>query len=90
LIVAFGVIGSASRAHAKHGAIARFRRGMVIDYPTDAANRAGSCIFINTRRRIQPVAPLDASICRKTGLQPCRNSRKSILLCLPKYLKISA
>jgi hypothetical protein len=51
LIVAFGVIGSASRGHAKHGAIARFRRGLIIDYPTDAANRARSCIFIHIQKK---------------------------------------
>jgi L,D-peptidoglycan transpeptidase YkuD (ErfK/YbiS/YcfS/YnhG family) len=29
------------------GAMPRYRRGLIVDYPTDAANRAGSCIFIH-------------------------------------------
>ena len=28
-----------------------YRRGLVVDYPTDAANKAGSCIFIHVWRR---------------------------------------
>lgn len=28
-----------------------YRRGLVVDYPTDAANRAGSCIFFHVWRR---------------------------------------
>jgi L,D-peptidoglycan transpeptidase YkuD (ErfK/YbiS/YcfS/YnhG family) len=29
------------------GTIPRYRRGLVVDYPTDATERAGSCIFIH-------------------------------------------
>jgi hypothetical protein len=34
-------------SHEKMQATALYRRGLVVDYPTDAANRAGSCIFIH-------------------------------------------
>jgi L,D-peptidoglycan transpeptidase YkuD (ErfK/YbiS/YcfS/YnhG family) len=33
------------------GMITRFRRGLIIDYPTDSANRAGSCIFIHIQKK---------------------------------------
>jgi L,D-peptidoglycan transpeptidase YkuD (ErfK/YbiS/YcfS/YnhG family) len=33
------------------GTIARFRRGLIVDYPTDAAHRAGSCIFIHIQKK---------------------------------------
>ena len=57
------------------GAIARFRRGVIIDYPTDAANRAGSCIFIHIQKKDPAGGTVDASICQRIGSQPCRNSR---------------
>jgi L,D-peptidoglycan transpeptidase YkuD (ErfK/YbiS/YcfS/YnhG family) len=31
-------------------AVQRYRRGLVVDYPTDAKARGGSCIFIHVRR----------------------------------------
>jgi L,D-peptidoglycan transpeptidase YkuD (ErfK/YbiS/YcfS/YnhG family) len=33
------------------GAIARLRRGLIIDYPTDAANRAGLSIFFHIQKK---------------------------------------
>jgi L,D-peptidoglycan transpeptidase YkuD (ErfK/YbiS/YcfS/YnhG family) len=31
-------------------AVARYRRGLLVDYPTDAPARGGSCIFIHVKR----------------------------------------
>jgi hypothetical protein len=72
------------------GAIARFRRGLIIDYPTDAANRAGLSIFIHIQKKNPTSGTAGCLNLPENRLQPCRNSRKSILTRLPKYLKISA
>lgn len=49
---AYNTITSRTRVGAKvHGeamrASARYRRGLLVDYPTNAAARAGSCIFVH-------------------------------------------
>src|SRR6187200_380713 len=48
-ITSRGIVG-----HKVHGenmrAVPRYRRGLVVDYPTDAKARGGSCIFIHIKR----------------------------------------
>lgn len=48
-IASRATIGPATRGEDMH-AVDLYRRGLVIDYPTDAAHRAGSCIFIHVWR----------------------------------------
>jgi L,D-peptidoglycan transpeptidase YkuD (ErfK/YbiS/YcfS/YnhG family) len=52
-------------------AVQRYRRGLLVDYPTDAKARGGSCIFIHIKRSTE--APT-ASLCRRRALWPGRNS----------------
>jgi L,D-peptidoglycan transpeptidase YkuD (ErfK/YbiS/YcfS/YnhG family) len=58
------------------GAIARFRRRLIIDYPTDAANRAGSCIFIYIQKK-NPTS----------GTAGCLNLPKNRVAALQKFTK---
>lgn len=48
-ITSRGEIGSSVHAE-DMGGVDLYRRGLVIDYPTDAARRGGSCIFIHVWR----------------------------------------
>ena len=68
------------------GVIMRFRRGLIIDYPTDAANRAGSCIFIH----IQKTDPTSGTAgClnlpenRVAALQKFANTHLTVLALIP-------
>ena len=69
------------------GAITRFRHGLMIDYPTDAANRAGSCIFIH----IQKTDPTSGTAgClnlpenRVAALQKFANKHPTVLALIPE------
>ena len=69
------------------GAIARFRRGLIIDYPTDAANRAGSCIFIHIQKK-DPTSGtagcLNLPEDRIAALQKFANKHPTALALLPE------
>jgi D-alanyl-D-alanine dipeptidase len=43
-------LGPAVRAENMSYAVTMYRRGLLVDYPTDARRRAGSCIFIHVWR----------------------------------------
>jgi len=40
--------------------VSRYRRGLIVDYPTDANARGGSCIFIHIQR--SPTSPTEGCI----------------------------
>jgi L,D-peptidoglycan transpeptidase YkuD (ErfK/YbiS/YcfS/YnhG family) len=69
------------------GTIARFRRGLIIDYPTDAAHRAGSCIFIHIRKK-DPTSGtagcLNLPEDRVAALQKFANEHPTALALLPE------
>jgi L,D-peptidoglycan transpeptidase YkuD (ErfK/YbiS/YcfS/YnhG family) len=69
------------------GAISQFRRGLIIDYPTDAANRAGSCIFIHVRKNGPTggtAGCLNLSENRVAALQSFANKHPSVLVLIPE------
>jgi D-alanyl-D-alanine dipeptidase len=43
-------VGTAVHAENMSRALPMYRRGLLVDYPTDASNKAGSCIFIHVWR----------------------------------------
>jgi L,D-peptidoglycan transpeptidase YkuD (ErfK/YbiS/YcfS/YnhG family) len=69
------------------GAIARFRRGLIMDYPTDAANRGGSCIFIHIQKK-DPASGtagcLNLPEDRVAALQKFANKHPTALVLLPE------
>ena len=69
------------------GVITRFRRGLIIDYPTDAANRAGSCIFIHIQKK-DPTSGtagcLNLPEDRVAALQKFANKHPTALALLPE------
>ena len=69
------------------GTIARFRRGLIVDYPTDAANRAGSCIFIHIQKK-DPTSGtagcLNLPEDRVAALQKFANKHPTALALLPE------
>jgi L,D-peptidoglycan transpeptidase YkuD (ErfK/YbiS/YcfS/YnhG family) len=48
-ITSRNIVGPETRAENMRN-VSIYRRGLLIDYPTDAKNRGGSCIFIHIRR----------------------------------------
>ncbi len=58
--------------------VAEYGRGLLIDYPTNAQARAGSCIFIHAQLRSKS-APAAASPCRGSASRPCSISRNPAL-----------
>ena len=69
------------------GVITRFRRGLIIDYPTDAANRAGSCIFIHIQKK-DPTSGtagcLNLPENRVAALQKFANKHPTVLVLIPE------
>jgi L,D-peptidoglycan transpeptidase YkuD (ErfK/YbiS/YcfS/YnhG family) len=69
------------------GAIAQFRRGLIIDYPTDAPNRAGSCIFIHIQKN-DPTGGtagcLNLPENRVAALQKFANKHLTVLVLMPE------
>ncbi len=63
-----------------------YRRGLVVDYPTDAANKAGSCIFIHVWRR--PGSGTAGCVTmpekRVAALQAFANRHSTIVAILPE------
>jgi L,D-peptidoglycan transpeptidase YkuD (ErfK/YbiS/YcfS/YnhG family) len=69
------------------GTIARFRRGLIVDYPTDAANRAGSCIFIHIQKKdltSGTAGCLNLPEDRVAALQKFANKHPTALALLPE------
>ena len=68
------------------GRMPRYRRGLVIDYPTDAAARAGSCIFIHIwkgpGRSTEGCVTLPEQ--RVAALQKFANGHPTVLALLPE------
>jgi L,D-peptidoglycan transpeptidase YkuD (ErfK/YbiS/YcfS/YnhG family) len=69
------------------GTIGRFRRGLTVDYSTDAANRAGSCIFIHIQKK-DPTSGtagcLNLPEDRVAALQKFANKHPTALALLPE------
>ena len=66
-------VGPAVRAENMSRVLPMYRRGLLVDYPTDAKKQAGSCIFIHVWRSPRPAPPV-ASRCPSRGSKRCRIS----------------
>jgi L,D-peptidoglycan transpeptidase YkuD (ErfK/YbiS/YcfS/YnhG family) len=68
------------------GAMPRYRRGLIVDYPTDAADRAGSCIFIHIWR--SPASGTSGCVTmpehRVAALQKFANEHPTVLALVPE------
>lgn len=69
------------------GVMARYRRGLIVDYPTDAADRAGSCIFIHIRKK-DPTSGTAGCLTlpenRVAVLQKFANKHPTVLALIPE------
>jgi L,D-peptidoglycan transpeptidase YkuD (ErfK/YbiS/YcfS/YnhG family) len=69
------------------GAITLYRRGLIVDYPTDAANRAGSCILIHIRNEDPPSGTAGCLALpenRVADLQKFANKHPTVLALIPE------
>jgi L,D-peptidoglycan transpeptidase YkuD (ErfK/YbiS/YcfS/YnhG family) len=69
------------------GVITLYRRGLIIDYPTDATNRAGSCILIHIRSE-DPTSGTAGCLAlpenRVVALQKFANKHPTVLALIPE------
>ena len=69
------------------GVMARYRRGLIVDYPTDAADRAGSCIFIHIQKK-DPTSGTAGCLTlpenRVAALQKFANKHPTVLALIPE------
>jgi len=88
---AYNTIATAEAVHHANsrdnmGVMPRYRRGLIVEYPTDAASRAGSCIFIH----IWKGPSLGTSGCvtmperRVAALQKFASEQPTVLALLPE------
>lgn len=67
-------------------AIRLYRRGLVVDYPTDAEHRAGSCIFIHVWKN--PTSGTDGCLTlpeeRVAALQKFADAQATVLAVIPE------
>jgi L,D-peptidoglycan transpeptidase YkuD (ErfK/YbiS/YcfS/YnhG family) len=63
-----------------------YRRGLVVNYPTDAANRAGSCIFLHVWKRPGKgtAGCVTMPESRVAALQAFANRRATVIAILPE------
>jgi L,D-peptidoglycan transpeptidase YkuD (ErfK/YbiS/YcfS/YnhG family) len=69
------------------GAVTLYRRGLMVDYPTDAAHRAGSCILIHVQSK-DPISGTAGCLAlpenRVAALQQFANKRPTVLVLIPE------
>jgi D-alanyl-D-alanine dipeptidase len=69
------------------GAVTLYRSGLIVNYPTDAAHRAGSCILIHVRSE-DPTSLTAGCLAlpenRVAALQKFANGRRTVLALIPE------